>query len=265
MARVLSKEEIMNSTIETRVEGGRLKAWISMDPNYPGISIEFLPDNPSNESVSFPMVLMEKPVAENVLHALLWTEPELDDYTEEIIFKEPKQNTIEVPNFSDRMAKISAKAKRDREKQEKEKREEQQALVKAKEDVKKLSPRIKALIDMANACRRENITFPTDTGKFGYGFYDGRRGYNFLADSIEHHVGFIKRSNTDEEISYIGICNDGYDEIHDFYVDEAGYCYKQKVVPFLPADNINDILKFLEEFEKFEQAFYNWIDSFDTE
>ena len=57
--------------------------------------------------------------------------------------------------------------------------------------VKDLTPRINAIITVANKCIDEGIDFPSEsvTAKFGYG--TGYRSYNFLADGINHHVGFM--------------------------------------------------------------------------
>lgn len=67
------------------------------------------------------------------------------------------ETNVEVPHFSERMAKISAKAERDRAKQREKEKKEQQELTKALETVDELAPRIKALIEMANACKREDM------------------------------------------------------------------------------------------------------------
>lgn len=73
------------------------------------------------------------------------------------------------------------------------------------------------------------------------------------------------------EIKYIGIYNGGCNGPYDLYVDENAWCYKRFTndtatkSAIIFADSVKDILKFLEEFERFEQAFYGWIDSFDAE
>lgn len=266
----------MGNTIEVKVAGGTLRAWASEDVGYPGISIEFISDFPVDiETVSYPKIIMEKPEENNGLsseglRALLWTDPTTEDYTEEIIFKEPKsalEEKLPVPAFSGRLAKIAAKAKKDREEQQKKEREKKQALDDAMDAVQKLAPRINMLLELANACKKEGIQFPTNTKKYGYGEYDGRRGYNFFADGIEHHVGFMGH-NGDKEIEYIGIYNGGYNGPYDFYVNRFGWC-GQIASGTNPntgldiADKIEHFQKFLAEFDAFEAAFNNWIDSFE--
>lgn len=71
--------------IEVRVEGGCLIATISYDVNYPGIDIEFVADDDKGEQLSRPRVLFEKPV-DDELRALIWEDPDDEDYTREITF-----------------------------------------------------------------------------------------------------------------------------------------------------------------------------------
>lgn len=78
-----------NSMMEmrVRVEGGYLVATPSYDDNYPGIDVEFQPDEEIGEDVlSLPRVLMEKPAGES-LRALIWTDSATEDYIKEIVFE----------------------------------------------------------------------------------------------------------------------------------------------------------------------------------
>jgi len=72
-------------TIQVRVEGGYIVATVSYDENYPGIDIEFVADNDKGEQASRPRVLFEKPI-DGELRALIWEDPDDEDYTKEIIF-----------------------------------------------------------------------------------------------------------------------------------------------------------------------------------
>ncbi len=72
------------SEIIVKVEGGTLRAVRSGDIQYPGIDVEFVPDNPS-DCVSDPRVLIEKPVGEN-LRVLVWTDKDNEDFTQKITF-----------------------------------------------------------------------------------------------------------------------------------------------------------------------------------
>lgn len=216
------------------------------------------------------MNFMTKPIDDDV-RVLLWTDPTDEKYSKEIIFKDLEPNVEEevpIPAFCSRLAKITAKAEKNREEQRKKEEKQKRTLDEALDAVKKLAPRISMLLELANACKRAGIKFPTDTKKYGYGEYDGRRGYNFIADGIEHHVGFMER-NGKEDFQYIGIYNGGYNGPYDFYVNQSGRCGQRPSaeyssnVTMVAADRIEYILKFLAEFDAFEAGFLNWIDSFE--
>lgn len=72
-------------SLTVKVEGGYLYATISGDVDYPGICVEFVADNESDEHLSRPTVLIEKPVGEE-LRALVWDDKDDEDYTTEITF-----------------------------------------------------------------------------------------------------------------------------------------------------------------------------------
>ena len=76
----------MNNIIIVKVAGGYLRAEPSMDPDYPGIDIEFISDNESKEALSRPRILFEKPIEDGDLRALIWNNPHNEDYSKEIIF-----------------------------------------------------------------------------------------------------------------------------------------------------------------------------------
>ena len=46
--------------IKVRVEGGYIRANASSDPDYPGIDIEFVPDNYNGETLSIPRDMLNK-------------------------------------------------------------------------------------------------------------------------------------------------------------------------------------------------------------
>ena len=69
--------------IRVGVEGGTIVASPNYDPDYPGIDIEFIPDESNTvwkDVVSYPRVLMEKPRG-GKLRMLLWTDCEDEEYT----------------------------------------------------------------------------------------------------------------------------------------------------------------------------------------
>lgn len=73
----------MGDQLVVRVNGGHLVATISADPNYPGVDIEYVSDKDNGENLSRPRVLVEWPNA-GVLRALIWNDPNNEDYTEDI-------------------------------------------------------------------------------------------------------------------------------------------------------------------------------------
>ena len=71
--------------IKVKVEGGYLRANPSSDPDYPGIDVEFVPDNYDGETLSMPRVLFDKPI-DDKLRVLIWDDADNEDYTKEILF-----------------------------------------------------------------------------------------------------------------------------------------------------------------------------------
>lgn len=71
--------------LKVRVDGGYLCAAISGDTDYPGICVEFIADNESDDALSRPTVLVEKPVGDE-LRVLVWGDEDEEDYTTEIKF-----------------------------------------------------------------------------------------------------------------------------------------------------------------------------------
>ena len=71
--------------IKVKVEGGYLRANPSSDPDYPGIDVEFVPDNYDGETLSMPRVLFEKPI-DDKLRVLIRDDADNEDYTKEILF-----------------------------------------------------------------------------------------------------------------------------------------------------------------------------------
>lgn len=76
--------------ISAKVNGGEIVATLSDDPNYPGIDVEFVPDDDAHFVKSQPRVLFEMPKASQELRMLVWEDPQNEDYTQEIVFQSPK-------------------------------------------------------------------------------------------------------------------------------------------------------------------------------
>lgn len=72
--------------IKISMEGGYLVIDESQDPNYPGVDIEFVPDNEKELLYTRPRVVIEKPKGEK-LRCLIWNNKSSEDYSDKIIFE----------------------------------------------------------------------------------------------------------------------------------------------------------------------------------
>ena len=73
--------------IDVNVPGGILRATACIDPNYPGIDIEFIPDKNGNpEALSLPRILFEKSVEDEKLRAIIWGDEMQEDPTLKVAF-----------------------------------------------------------------------------------------------------------------------------------------------------------------------------------
>ena len=79
--------ELAHKTIRMRGLHGEWDIDINLDPNYPGVDIEYIPDN-CERNKTFPRVIIEEQ-SENVdsFRVLLWSNSESEDYEEEISFR----------------------------------------------------------------------------------------------------------------------------------------------------------------------------------
>lgn len=85
---VKSNEQIGSQKIVVKIQGGHIVATESLDPEYPGIDVEFISDSDNGGYASRPRVLFEMPVEYGELRVLVWDDKNSEDYTEEIIFEE---------------------------------------------------------------------------------------------------------------------------------------------------------------------------------
>ena len=84
----------LGNEIKNFVRGGYLKASVSKDPNYPGIWAEFIADDETDRLASRPSFLLMQPqgysyqevYTHGYVRALIWTNPEEENCTEEIEF-----------------------------------------------------------------------------------------------------------------------------------------------------------------------------------
>lgn len=83
----------MENELRINVKNGYIRATLSSDPEYPGIWVEFVSDKDEGQTPSRPQILFEQPAhnfPEGQVRALIWDNPEDEDYTQEIIFREVK-------------------------------------------------------------------------------------------------------------------------------------------------------------------------------
>lgn len=83
-------EELQEKCIRVPVLGGHLYVTVCSDPAYPGIDVEYVSDKDDGEKKSRPRVTMEMTMEDDEKHgtlrALVWNDPESEDYTDEIEF-----------------------------------------------------------------------------------------------------------------------------------------------------------------------------------
>ena len=78
--------------IRVRVKGGYLRANSSDNPDYPGIDVEFVPDN-YDGTFTIPRVLFEQPQDSTDIQcrALVWENKDEEDYTAEVEWKKEEK------------------------------------------------------------------------------------------------------------------------------------------------------------------------------
>lgn len=72
-------------SLDIPVPGGKLNA-TNGDIDYPGIDIEYILENDDSNILTRPRVLMEKPADSNQLVAMIWSDPDNEDYSQKISF-----------------------------------------------------------------------------------------------------------------------------------------------------------------------------------
>lgn len=78
----------MMNEMRVKVDGGTLVATKIEDENYPGIDIEFVPDEDGlDDPLTRPRVLFERP-KNGKLAAMIWGDRTSEDYSDKIVFNE---------------------------------------------------------------------------------------------------------------------------------------------------------------------------------
>ena len=88
-SKIESEAKALGDRVTTLPIGnGYLDIRASVDPDYPGLDVEFIPDNETDGTYrTRPRVLIERPNGEG-LRVLVWADPRSEDYSDEIEFGE---------------------------------------------------------------------------------------------------------------------------------------------------------------------------------
>lgn len=159
-------------------------------------------------------------------------------------------------NLEKNLAILEKKAARDAEAKNTAKNEEEKEKARLMQEISNLKPRIADLIKIGQKCQDLGIAFPAKNEMHQFG-YDSR----FVADGVNHDLGFITKNS---KIRYLGIKNGGFDGPWDFYTngtESFSIANKNYLNGDTGEPTIQDMKKFLKQFDSFESAFYQWIDS----
>ena len=83
------EDKTSSGVMEVKVPGGVLRATKSLDPEYPGVDIEFIAtaeDRSCDKFQSRPRVLMEYKIEDDELRAAIWADEKSEDYSDDIEF-----------------------------------------------------------------------------------------------------------------------------------------------------------------------------------
>ena len=156
---------------------------------------------------------------------------------------------------------------REQEQQEKE-QQEKNAYVESMNKLMTLSTRIKDILKIANECLKNGIQLPYPASKYGYHQDDclySEKISGFVSNGWSHCVGFMGRGNK-THYDYLGFYNGGACGNFDFFTngDIPFEIYHNKNIyenPERYKPQKENIDKFVDRFDKFEECFYKWIDS----
>ena len=154
---------------------------------------------------------------------------------------------------------IASAKQNDIDKEIEKRRAEKEYLDDLLERLKKLTPRIKKLIDTANELLKAGYWSFLDPGEWG------RCG--FISEGWAHHFGFMLDSwgnGRDKHISSVGIVAGGACGNHDFHTTgETTYMTSwYKAEPDGTPIKVSYAERTLEDFDDFEQRFYTALESF---
>ena len=153
---------------------------------------------------------------------------------------------------------IASAQKKDADKEFEKKLAEKKHLEELLDSLKKLTPRIKKLIDTANELLKAGYWSFLDPGEWGK--------CGFVSEGWAHHFGFMLDRNTPRRtlIDSVGIVAGGYCGDHDFHTTgELTYMTGwYKSTPDGTPIKVPYAERTLEDFDDFEQRFYTALESF---
>lgn len=125
--------------------------------------------------------------------------------------------------------------------------------------IRALKPRIYELLDTANACMQNGIEINKYGGSF-YRDYDSYEKGTFVTNSISHRLGFVN-PRKGEGICFLGINAGGACGSWDFRTDGVDvFSADERNRSITSAPLIKHMKHFLNDFDKFESAFYSYVD-----
>lgn len=120
-----------------------------------------------------------------------------------------------------------------------------------KEQIRALKPRIDELLEVGNACLKHGI--PLEGQSFGC--HEGYDTHQFITNSWSHLLGFVRAydQSTRKPLMFtkVGIFGGGACNYH---LETDGVTIR------VEKDQAYVLKRFVEEFDKFETEFYNYVD-----
>lgn len=175
----------------------------------------------------------------------------------------------------ERMAKIQTKAANDRKAEEDKANAAKAEYDRLAGEIKSLSERIGAVLDLADFCLKNGVEIPFCRPWGKQERYGPNARAGFYADGVTHNVGFDCKWGAgrphpiDGEIPRLSIRNGGYNGPYNFYANDMGFWWEHEDRMTREREGIcrepkswkYDMEKFIKEFPLFEAAFYSWVDS----
>lgn len=157
-----------------------------------------------------------------------------------------------------RIDEIKAYAQRRDENEAKKVVAENEKKAQLEEQIRSLEPRIKELVETANACLTNGIEINAYGSRFDH-YYDNRERGTFVTNGISHRIGFVARKGAaifEMGIDAGGACGEWYFRTNgkDIYEIKEDHTESRQASAYWMS-------RFVNEFDEFEADFYSYIDS----